>query len=44
MDMLTMINEGVLSGELQMLTGSFSDTSNDRAQDAKTIKGAAPKK
>mgnify|MGYP003679147138 FL=1 len=44
MDMITRINQGMLSGELAMLSGSFSDTANDRMQDSKTIKGATPPK
>tara|TARA_R110000851_G_scaffold44262_3_gene108986 strand:+ start:225 stop:932 length:708 start_codon:yes stop_codon:yes gene_type:complete len=43
MDMLSLINSGLVSGELQLLSGSFSDTENDRMQDPKTIRGAAPK-
>ena len=44
MDMLGMINSGLASGELQLLSGSFSDTENDRMQDNKTVRGAAPPK
>ncbi len=44
MDMLSLINAGLVAGELQLLTGSFSDTENDRMQDPKTIRGAAPQK
>ena len=44
MDMLSLINQGLISGELQLLAGSFSDTENDRMQDPRTIRGAAPKK
>lgn len=44
MDMLSMINAGLVAGELQLLVGSFSDTENDRMQDPKTIRGAAPQK
>ena len=44
MDMLGMINSGLVSGELQLLSGSFSDTENDRMQDPKTVRGAAPPK
>ena len=44
MDMLSLINQGILAGELQLLSGSFSDTENDRMQDPKTIRGAAPQK
>ena len=44
MDMLSLINSGIISGELQLLSGSFSDTQNDRMQDPKTIRGAAPQK
>tara|TARA_A100001201_G_scaffold104015_1_gene89216 strand:+ start:86 stop:787 length:702 start_codon:yes stop_codon:yes gene_type:complete len=42
MDMLSLINSGLVSGELQLLSGSFSDTENDRMQDNKTVRGAAP--
>tara|TARA_R110001583_G_scaffold26456_2_gene95173 strand:+ start:4510 stop:5205 length:696 start_codon:yes stop_codon:yes gene_type:complete len=41
MDMLSLINQGILAGELALLSGSFSDTQNDRQQDPQTIKGAA---
>ena len=44
MDMLSLINQGIISGELQLLSGSFSDTANDRMQDPKTVRGAAPPK
>ena len=44
MDMLSLINQGILAGELALLSGSFSDTTNDRQQDPKTVRGAAPKK
>ena len=44
MDMLQLINQGILGGELGLLSGSFSDTKNDRQQDPQTIKGASPKK
>ena len=43
MDMLQLINQGILGGELGLLSGSFSDTKNDRQQDPQTIKGASPK-
>lgn len=39
MDMLNLINTGILNGELALLTGTFSDTQNDRMQDLKTIRG-----
>ena len=39
MDMLNMINKGILEGELALLAGTFSDTENDRVQDPKTIMG-----
>ena len=44
MDMLSLINQGIISGELQLLSGSFSDTENNRMQDPKTVRGAAPPK
>ena len=44
MDMLSLINQGILAGELQLLSGSFSDTENDRMQDPKTVRGTAPQK
>tara|TARA_R100000908_G_C3752176_1_gene146686 strand:- start:629 stop:1342 length:714 start_codon:yes stop_codon:yes gene_type:complete len=37
MDMIERVNSGLLSKELSLLAGSFSDTVNDRAQDPKTI-------
>ena len=42
--MITRINQGILSGELAMLSGGFSDTANDRMQDPQTVKSAAPPK
>ena len=43
--MLSLINQGILNGELALLAGTFSDTENDRMQDPKTIRGVgAPKK
>ena len=44
MDMLSLINQGLVNGELALLSGSFSDTENDRMQDNKTIRAGAPKK
>tara|TARA_R110000824_G_scaffold316345_5_gene503558 strand:- start:128 stop:844 length:717 start_codon:yes stop_codon:yes gene_type:complete len=38
MDMLNMINQGILAGELALLAGTFSDTETDRVQDPKTIR------
>ena len=43
MDMLNMINKGILEGELALLAGTFSDTENDRMQDPKTIIGGQTK-
>ena len=43
MDMLNQINSGILEGELALLSGTFSDTENDRMQDPKTIMRRAPK-
>jgi len=37
LDMIERINTGILSKELALLGGSFTDTVNDRAQDSKTI-------
>jgi hypothetical protein len=37
MDMISQINTGILAGELKMLTGTVTDTENDRMQD-----GSAP--
>ena len=37
MDMLDLINTGILTKELALIGGTFSDTVNDRTQDAKTI-------
>ena len=36
LDMLNLINSGLINGELGLLSGTFSDTSNDRMQDEKT--------
>jgi len=47
MDMLSLINQGILSQELQLLAGSLSDTDNDRMQDPQTrinTGGGQPKK
>jgi hypothetical protein len=44
MDTLQLINQGIIQGELGLLSGSFSDTKNDRQQDPQTVKGAAPQK
>ena len=45
MDMLQLINNGILAGELRLLAGTFSDTENDRMQDDKTkVSGGAPPK
>ena len=33
MDMLTIINAGLINGELRLLAGTTSDTTNDRTQD-----------
>lgn len=44
MDMLSMINQGVLAGELSLLAGTVSDTENDRMQDPKTIKSTSQQK
>tara|TARA_R110002051_G_scaffold137204_2_gene209631 strand:+ start:1183 stop:1875 length:693 start_codon:yes stop_codon:yes gene_type:complete len=37
MDMLSLINQGILNGELTLLSGTQSDTTNDRMQDAQQI-------
>ena len=37
LDMLNLINSSLISGELSLLSGTFSDTANDRMQDNKTI-------
>ena len=42
MDMIQASNSGIVSGELGLLTGSFSDVENDRMQDDRTVKGIAP--
>mgnify|MGYP003131771007 CR=1 FL=1 len=39
MDMVSQITAGLISTELQLLSGTISDTSNDRMQDPKTIVG-----
>tara|TARA_R100001082_G_scaffold17826_1_gene8870 strand:- start:1539 stop:2237 length:699 start_codon:yes stop_codon:yes gene_type:complete len=40
-DMIQTVSMGMASGELQMLTGTFSDTLADNSQDNKTIVGKA---
>lgn len=42
MDMIQMITQGIMSGELQLLAGTVSDTLNDNMQD--TPSGPAPSK
>ena len=37
MDMVNMINSGILNGELRLLSGTMSDTENDRMQDPQTL-------
>jgi hypothetical protein len=39
MDMLSLINTGILAGELKMLAGTTSDTENDRMQDGPAAGG-----
>ena len=36
MDMLSLINQGILAGELNLLSSSVSDITNDRMQDRNT--------
>ena len=36
MDMLQLINQGLLNGELSLISRTFSDTMNDRSQDPKS--------
>ena len=36
MDMLNLINKGILDGELKLLSSTFNDTTNDRMQDKPT--------
>lgn len=43
MDMLNLINSGILNGELQLLSGTLSDTANDRMQDLKSVAGRSQK-
>ena len=43
MDMLNLINSGILNGELQLLSGTLSDTANDRMQDPKSAAGRSQK-
>jgi hypothetical protein len=44
MDTLSLINQGILAGELTLLGSTFSDTENDRMQDSKTVsKTSSPK-
>ena len=42
MDMLSLINQGILAGELRLLGASISDTKNDRMQDGSIGAGMAP--
>ena len=42
MDMVQGITQSLMSGELRLMAGTFSDTENNRAQDDKTIGGGAP--
>ena len=43
MDMIQRINQGVLAGELKIISGTVSDTTNDRMQDPQTgMGGGAP--
>ena len=42
MDMLTLINQGILSSELNLLSSSITDTKNDRMQDTTIRGGTAP--
>ena len=44
LDMLNLINSGLINGELGLLSGTFSDTSNDRMQDEKTVASKESKK
>ena len=42
MDMLSLINQGLLNGELQMLANTSSDTSNDRLQESSGVLKSKP--
>ena len=42
MDMVNLINQGITSGELTLLAGTYNDTTNDRAMDDKTHTSGAP--
>ena len=42
MDMISSVSAGLISSELQLLAGTYSDTLNDRMQDPKTIAGKTP--
>ena len=44
MDMLSQINQGILSGELALLSSTKSDTTNDRMQDVPTTQPTQAKK
>jgi|TARA_R110000744_G_scaffold371898_1_gene483190 hypothetical protein len=37
LDMIQLINQGIMGGELKLLSGTVSDTENDRMQDPQTI-------
>ena len=42
--MLSLINQGLMAGELALLAGTLSDTENDRMQDVKPSRTAQPKR
>lgn len=44
MDMLSLINQGLINGELALLAGTRSDTENDRMQDLESISPINPKR
>ena len=43
LDILSLINQGLMAGELALLAGTLSDTENDRMQDVKSSGAAQPK-
>ena len=44
LDMLSLINQGLLNSELSLLSSTLSDTENDRMQDVKPSRTPQPKK
>ena len=43
LDMVNLINQGITSGELTLLSGTHTDTLNDRSQDPQSQSGVSPR-